>query len=298
MRDIKTWLVPHHGNHYQPHLLRPFVLVAVLAMVLVTQLSWNLAANGHGQVLGYQSRVHGADLVILTNQERQKVGLPALAEDSRLTAAARLKATDMLEHQYWAHVSSDGTEPWSFFARVGYNYRYAGENLARDFLTSHATFKAWMDSPTHRDNILNPDFQEVGFATMTGRLNGRDTTLVVAHYGTPPLSRVTFGGFTLPRELTAASAQPSPVSGSNPGISTAEAPGTPLFVSGNLGWGQILGAAPIVALIPSYIMTHLAMLRLRLHVVSRWLWRRRLLELGLLCAVLLSILLAHRGSII
>jgi hypothetical protein len=96
----------------------------------------------------------------------------------------------MFAEQYWAHVSPSGIQPWKWFGDVGYNYSFAGENLAKNYPTSQATVDAWMNSPTHRENILNKEYTDVGFAVMDGVLNGQNTTLVVALYGAPAVAGV------------------------------------------------------------------------------------------------------------
>jgi hypothetical protein len=94
------------------------------------------------------------------------------------------KGTDMLNRNYWAHVAPDGTEPWAFFINAGYKYRYAGENLARDFSSASSTVDAWMASPSHRENLLSNKYKDIGVAVVEGNLNGVDTTIVVQFFGT------------------------------------------------------------------------------------------------------------------
>lgn len=72
------------------------------------------------------------------------------------------------------------------FGKVGYAYAEAGENLAKNFTTSDSVLSAWLQSPTHRANVLKAAYTEVGFATMSGTLNGQAASIVVALYGTPP----------------------------------------------------------------------------------------------------------------
>ena len=57
------------------------------------------------------------------------------------------------------------------------------ENLARGNVGAEKIVAAWMRSPGHRANILNPNYRDVGFAVVNGTLVGGQTTLVVAHYG-------------------------------------------------------------------------------------------------------------------
>lgn len=102
-----------------------------------------------------------------------------------LEEAARLKAEDMAEKGYFSHVSPDGKSPWYWISGAGYKFIYAGENLAVDFEYSEDVNEAWLNSPGHRDNILNNQFTEIGIATAEGRYNGRKTTFVVQMFGTP-----------------------------------------------------------------------------------------------------------------
>lgn len=136
-------------------------------------------------VLGVSSVVDRADLIGLTNQEREKKGLPVLKEDSRLNEAARKKGENMFEENYWAHYSPTGKDPWGFITKSGYGFLYAGENLARNFYTSEEVVKAWMASSTHRDNILNNHYRDIGIAVLEGVMNGQKTVLVVQEFGSP-----------------------------------------------------------------------------------------------------------------
>ena len=89
----------------------------------------------------------------------------------------------MIDRDYWAHVAPDGTQPWKFFTSFGYKYRYAGENLARDFSNASSAMDAWMNSPTHKENILNPKYKEIGIGVVEGDLAGTDTTIIVQFFG-------------------------------------------------------------------------------------------------------------------
>ncbi len=62
--------------------------------------------------------------------------------------------------------------------------RYAGENLARDFSNASDAINAWMNSPTHKENILNPKYREIGVGVVEGDLAGSDTTIIVQFFGT------------------------------------------------------------------------------------------------------------------
>jgi hypothetical protein len=108
-----------------------------------------------------------------------------LQEDSRLNAAAAAKAQNMFEENYWAHYSPSGKDPWGFIQGAGYKFSYAGENLARNFETSPEVVDAWMASPTHKANIINTHYTQVGMAVAEGTINGQKTVLVVQEFGRP-----------------------------------------------------------------------------------------------------------------
>ena len=135
------------------------------------------------KILGYASNIPPTEVINLTNQKRAEAGLNALSNNETLAQAARAKGQDMLAQGYWAHTAPDGTQPWKFFTDAGYRYRYAGENLARDFADPRSAVEAWMASPSHRDNLLSPKYNEIGIAVVEGDLGGVDTTLIVQLFG-------------------------------------------------------------------------------------------------------------------
>ncbi|MFH1648124.1 MAG: CAP domain-containing protein, partial [Patescibacteria group bacterium] len=112
-------------------------------------------------------------------------GLSPLRLNSTLSEAAKQKAYDMFENDYWAHISPDGVEPWDFILGQGYDYIYAGENLAKNFSTSKQVVEGWYNSPTHKSNLLGANYDEIGLAVVNGTLNGYETTLVVQMFGRP-----------------------------------------------------------------------------------------------------------------
>lgn len=126
----------------------------------------------------------------ISNQQRQKVGLLPLAINDKLSEAARDKASHMIVNNYWDHYSPNGTSPWYFIERSNYKYQVAGENLAKGYESSSQIVYGWMNSETHRKNILNDLYQDVGYAIINGYIGDGYTTLVVAMYGAPLESNV------------------------------------------------------------------------------------------------------------
>lgn len=182
MRKIlKKCLIPHPGNDHKPHLLRE---KGIIALVLVAGLIFAGAVglNSHIRGGGLAAIFENA-LVDLTNHNRVENNSKPLAENSLLMQAAKLKAEDMAKKGYFSHISPDGLGPQDWLKKVGYNFQFAGENLAVHFSDSKAVEDAWMESAGHRANIINPAFTEIGTATATGYYEGVETQFVVMYFG-------------------------------------------------------------------------------------------------------------------
>ncbi len=133
-----------------------------------------------------QSDISVAELIALTNLSRQNQSLPALKPDPRLTQAAENKAADMLQNGYFSHLNLSDEPPWIYLQQVGYEYTAAGENLARDYSNSQAVINAWLNSPSHRDNLLGSQYTDIGLAVVRGNTpQGKSTTLIVQLLAAP-----------------------------------------------------------------------------------------------------------------
>jgi len=122
-------------------------------------------------------------IIELTNQSRMEVGRGILIENEKLSLAAESKVKDMIANNYFSHTSPSGITPWKWIENQNYDYNYAGENLAMDFHSTEKMQKAWMASPTHRANILNEKYHEIGTAVKIGKLSGHETTVVAVMFG-------------------------------------------------------------------------------------------------------------------
>lgn len=139
--------------------------------------------NKIADVLGVKSEISTQELLILTNERRRQLGETPLSLNDELSKAAYDKAQDMFSKNYWSHNSPDGLTPWAFIKNDGYNYEYAGENLARGFTNSQDVVRAWMESEKHKENIVSQNYKDIGFAVVPGKLLGEDTVLVVQMFG-------------------------------------------------------------------------------------------------------------------
>jgi len=133
-----------------------------------------------------ETALTAAGVVKQTNAQRAKYGLPPLSENAKLGASAKLKVEDMFNNQYFAHNSPSGATISDLVAGSGYQYITIGENLAQgNFKDDADLVQAWMDSPGHRENILNSKYREIGVAVAKGIFEGKTTWMAVQHFGLP-----------------------------------------------------------------------------------------------------------------
>lgn len=154
-------------------------LAVIILVFIASTLAGYLIRTGEG------AAVITAIIADLTNTDRRSNNVTELTVNPTLQAIAQSKANDMAEKGYFAHTSPEGKSPWYWFKQGGYAFTYAGENLAVDFSDSADVERAWMNSPTHRANLLNDKFTEIGVATAVGTFEGRQTTFVVQEFGAP-----------------------------------------------------------------------------------------------------------------
>ncbi len=119
--------------------------------------------------------IDSSSIIEATNNARIEAGLLPLRNTVTLKAAAQLKANDEATNDYFAHTSPSGKSPWYWFHQAGYKYYLAGENLAKGFDSTEKLMDAWMKSPKHRANIMNPNYKEIGIAMAK---NDKETYIV------------------------------------------------------------------------------------------------------------------------
>ncbi len=154
-----------------------FALVAALILP-----GFMLAKSQDVNVLGITSQapVEGQDAVYegapltdyenavaaLINSTREANGLNALAADDSLNTIADLRSQDMMARNYFSHYSPENTNVFDLMRANGVGFKYGGENLAQSSPASAGTadgfLNAWLNSPTHKDNILGAHYTKIG----------------------------------------------------------------------------------------------------------------------------------------
>jgi len=173
-----------HRSRFGGRRLHLFSLVAVLVVVALIAGVVSIIFKQNPSKSAFAGNYSAQDVIQAVNDERVKKNLPALQVNQKLMEASKNKVDDMISNNYFAHISPVDGKKWSSFIRnAGYDYVEAGENLANGFDNVPDLVTAWMNSPTHRDNILNPDVDETGLAVKSGFLDGYPTIFVAQSFG-------------------------------------------------------------------------------------------------------------------
>jgi hypothetical protein len=125
------------------------------------------------------------DIVSITNNARVSSGLKPLSANASLNIAAQEKLRHMADNNYFAHISPTGISPWFWIKKNDYGYTYAGENLAVGFNNASDIVNAWLDSPSHRANLLSSKYKEIGVAIGQTSIDGASGIIVVQMFGSP-----------------------------------------------------------------------------------------------------------------
>lgn len=222
-KRLKNHFIPHEGNEYKPHFVHERHIAGLALLVIAI---FGLAFSVKSLVLknpDLLSAVITGVLVDLTNSTRLSQNLGALEADPVLAAAAQLKANDMAEKSYFAHTSPEGRSPWHWFREGGYDFLYAGENLAVNFSDSEDVVRAWMNSEGHKANILNDKFTEIGIAIAPGTYQGRSTIYVVQLFGQPAPETVRSASVTVVAETNPAKTPETPTQNATGNVAAVEA---------------------------------------------------------------------------
>lgn len=195
----------HPENDHQPHFLRQRSFLFFSWFIILIELVFLVQVLFVFEKTNFLASVLPSVLVHNTNQDRQYNNAKPLIVNTQLQRAAELKAQDMAKHGYFSHNGPDGRTPWHWLDQVGYKYAYAGENLAVNFSDSNDVSTAWMNSPSHRANIVKQDYTEIGVGVANGYFEGRPTVFVVQFFG-KPLANVA----TSPRQPDKVAPSPQP----------------------------------------------------------------------------------------
>ncbi len=114
-------------------------------------------------------------LLLLVNKFRYDNGISMLNTSQELIESATWKSNDIVEKDYFSHTNPEGKKFYQAILEAGYKYSHSGENLAKDFNCDSEVVKAWINSQTHKENMLAEKFRDAGI--------GRNGTVITIHFG-------------------------------------------------------------------------------------------------------------------
>lgn len=185
-----------------------YIFWQIVALIVVKAV-FSYSGLQFADLLSGVSPFSKTEVISETNAFRSLFGLTALNENPVLDQAASQKLQDMIRGGYFAHYSPAGVSPWHWIEANNYKYIYAGENLAIGFYTAKDTVNAWANSPTHRQNLLNSHYQEIGIAVAPAKLANEEGILVVQLFGTPMPNRAPIIAKNAARSTAAPTPKPS-----------------------------------------------------------------------------------------
>lgn len=237
-----------------------------------------------GSVLGASDDITPQVLLNETNQERASRKAPQLSIHPALNQAAAAKARDMATNNYWSHRTPSGEEPWIFIDNADYAYQSAGENLAYGFSNSSAVIDGWMQSESHKLNMLDPEYSNVGFGVARSNdFNEQGpATIIVAFYATPE-------------------AAPS-TKDKNPGLSYSTNPQTIAHIetiAGSFAPQAVISATAILALAAGFLIARHAVRLKKIAVEGEhFVMHHPVLDIGLTLVIVLGVLLMSSSGTI
>lgn len=111
-------------------------------------------------------------LLFLINEEREKNNLSKLQIDENLQNVARLKAQDLVNNNYFSHISPTYGTPFEMLKSHNIAYKTASENIAGNSDINSAV-KSWLNSDSHKENILSNDYNYTGIGVVDSIAYGK-----------------------------------------------------------------------------------------------------------------------------
>ncbi len=208
---FKNYFIPNDSNDFKPKILRtkPLAIIAITLLLLKASVAGYLFF-----IYPNLAKMSGAiqnEVYSLINVEREDNNTPPLALNGKLSEVAKKKAEDMIDRNYFAHKSPDGKMIWDMINRSEYPYLYVGENLAMNFTSADSVNKALMSSASHRKNILNPKYSDIGLAVVSGDIDGKKTNVLVEVFAYPKPAKAVLAAAAPKKETPPALSAPPAV---------------------------------------------------------------------------------------
>lgn len=177
--------IKHYWNKFPKTLLLILLLEVTAIYGLLFFIDANTAASETTNKQNVNQTINAEQILVLTNEIRKNYNLPELTFNKKLETAAKNKAQYILNNNYFSHTGIEGQTFSSWIKEADYKYSRVGENLAINYNKAEDIIKAWLESPSHRKNILNPLYKDIGVALIPGTYKNKPTIIVVQLFGTP-----------------------------------------------------------------------------------------------------------------
>ena len=180
---FKDFFIPHKDNNHKPKILHTRSLAIIVFSLSLLKI-WTVAYLFfiYPNQAEMQNQIN-KEILVLINKERINNNLSELKENKVLDSSALAKADDMIINNYFNHYSPNGKKPWDWISRTVYPYLFVGENLAMNFTSAESVHNALMQSPSHKKNILNEKYSDIGLAVVSGKIDGKNTNILVQLFG-------------------------------------------------------------------------------------------------------------------
>lgn len=166
LKTIQNYLFATPQNDYHPGILKANSVGFFMVLFTILQI---LSSRSTPTQHTLASDLTVTNITSAVNKERQMRNLLTLSTHNSLQTAAQIKSDDMMSRHYFSHTNPEGLYVWPTIVSQGYTpYLQLGENLAIEFYDTESLMSAWMNSPTHRANIVNEGFKDQGMGLAFG----------------------------------------------------------------------------------------------------------------------------------
>jgi uncharacterized protein YkwD len=153
------------------------VLLTCLALMLLAsgcqqRILEDLGVSDSSTSNGLNESAQRDSVLALSNVARATARIAILSLDPKLNSVAQAHARDMADRGYFSHVTPEGKTLSQRLREAGIPFSAAGENIAANF-SARATVQAWMESPGHRQNLLNGTFRKLGVGVYRNSLQAQ-----------------------------------------------------------------------------------------------------------------------------
>ena len=149
-----------------------FVVIVFIEGYSIASYQTNTLIENKNNIVEANLTKEEQDVLDLVNKNREEKGIKTLKTYSKLQQIAKLKAVDIVTNNYFSHNSPTLGTPFEMLKAYGIDYKKSGENLAGN-INSERAVNAWMNSESHRENILEEKYEFTGICVLNSKIYGK-----------------------------------------------------------------------------------------------------------------------------